>query len=866
MKFSSKKIRNDFIKFFKDKNHEFVRSSPVLPVDDPTLLFTNAGMNQFKKIFLNTEKSKFSCVVNSQKCIRVSGKHNDLEEVGVDKFHHTFFEMLGNWSFGDYYKKEAIVWSWELLTEVWKLDKNRLWITIYKDDDESETLWTKHTDVKPDRILRFGNKDNFWEMGETGPCGPCSEIHYYIGDIDKQNPDGVNVSPDYRELWNLVFIEYNRNSKGVLEKLASKHVDTGMGLERIVATLNNLDDHYLTDLFYPIIEKIIEISGKKYSFEDGTPHRVIADHLRMVSFSLSDGIMPSNEGRGYVVRRVLRRACRFGRVLDIEGGFLYKLVVPLIDMLGEAYPELIDKKEHIVKVIKSEETSFGKTLDRGLLLFEEISHSLKSDIISGKDVFKLYDTYGFPVDLTELLAKEKNINIDKKEFNVLMNKQKSTARKSNKFKVNDDDANWIVQVDNINQTEFLGYDVNKVDAAVIKYREIQNNEYELILDKTPFYAESGGQIGDSGIIQSDDFTFNVKDTYYIGQEICHRGEFSKGQIEKNKNITVSVNIDKDKRESIKSNHTATHLLHKALKMVLGSEVQQAGSLVSNDYLRFDLTHYQKIDNTQIDEIEDIINNIIRSNLNLEIKIKNFDEAKKEGAEALFGEKYGDKVRVVNVDGFSKELCGGTHVNSTGQIGLFKIISESSLASGIRRIEAFTGEKAFRFMKNKLNLIEDIKNILMCNEEDVINKLKNINLLNKNYKKEISDLNSIKAKAYFDKSINKNLISIGNVKLYVDKIDLDLTPQLLSDMVRAQLVDKGVGLLGVKSNDNSLVLCVITKDLGDLIHAGNLIKDIANEIGVGGGGSQFMAIMKINNDVSLDNVLEIGKKLIKDKIK
>ena len=865
MKFSSKKIRNDFIKFFKDKNHEFVRSSPVLPIDDPTLLFTNAGMNQFKKIFLAKEESKYLRAVNSQKCIRVSGKHNDLEEVGVDEFHHTFFEMLGNWSFGDYYKKDAIIWSWELLTSVWKLDKKRLWITIYKDDDESEELWRKHTDVKPDRILRFGNKDNFWEMGETGPCGPCSEIHYYIGDIDKQNSSGVNINSDYRELWNLVFIEYNRNSNGKLENLASKHVDTGMGLERIVATLNNIDDHYITDLFYPIIKKIIDISGKKYSFENGIPHRVIADHLRMVSFSLSDGIMPSNEGRGYVVRRVLRRACRFGRVLGIENEFLYKLVETLSDMLGEAYPELTDKKEHIVKVIKSEEKSFGKTLDRGLLLFEEISSNLKSDKISGEDVFKLYDTYGFPVDLTELLAKEKNINIDKKEFDQLMNKQKSIARESNKFKVDEDDSNWIVYDDSINETEFLGYDKTNSNATLIKYRQIKNKEYELVLDKTPFYAESGGQVGDSGFIKNDKFTFKVKDTYYLDKEICHRGEFSKGEIKNSKSIIVKANIDKFKRESIKSNHTATHLLHKALKMVLGSEVQQAGSLVSNDYLRFDLTYYKKINKDQIDEIEKIINNIIRSNINLETKIQSFDDAKKGGAEALFGEKYGDKVRVVNVDGFSKELCGGTHVSSTGQIGIFKIVSESSLASGVRRIEAFTGDNALIFMKDKIDLVDSIKNILMCNEEDILNKIKNIGHLNKKYKKELSELNLIKAKTYFDTSIEKNMLNIGKIKLYIDNINLDLSPQLLSDIIREKLSSKGIGLLGIKSNDNNLVLCLITKDFDDSIHAGHLIKEISSKIGIGGGGSQFMAVMKVNHDISLEKILDVGKKIIKNKI-
>ena len=502
MQFSSQKIRSDFINFFKSKQHQFIRSSPVLPLDDPTLLFTNAGMNQFKKFFLDKETPEFNRVTNSQKCIRVSGKHNDLEEVGVDKFHHTFFEMLGNWSFGDYYKKESIKWSWELLTEVWKLDKNRLWVTVYKDDNEAEKLWIENTDVDQNRILRFGNKDNFWEMGDTGPCGPCSEIHYYIGDLDKQKSEGVNKDPDYRELWNLVFIEFNRKPNGKLDQLSLKHVDTGAGLERITATLNNINDHYKTDLFFPIIEKIISISGKDYSFEDGIPHRVIADHLRMVSFSLSDGIMPSNEGRGYVVRRVLRRAARFGRVLEIDKEFLYTLVDTLIEILGDAYPELIEKKDHIKKVIQSEEISFGKTLDRGLQMFEEICNNLDEKCIPGEDVFKLYDTYGFPVDLTELLARERDISIDKDNFDKMMQNQKSLARKSNKFKIDNNQKEWVI-INDTKFSEFVGYQVNKIETIILKYRKNNDKNFEIVLEKTPFYAESGGQIGDSGQIKND---------------------------------------------------------------------------------------------------------------------------------------------------------------------------------------------------------------------------------------------------------------------------------------------------------------------------------------------------------------------------
>ena len=859
MQYSSEKIRNDFINFFKDKEHSFIRSSPVLPIDDSTLLFTNAGMNQFKKIFLNKETAKFKRATNSQKCIRVSGKHNDLEEVGVDMYHHTFFEMLGNWSFGDYYKKEAIQWSWELLTDIWQLDKERLWITVYKDDDESMNLWLKHTDVKKDRILKFGDKDNFWEMGETGPCGPSSEIHYYIGDIAKQVPAGVNEDSNYRELWNLVFIEYNRNSRGNLDQLESKHVDTGLGLERILSTLNKVDDHYKTDLFEPIIEKVISISSNDYSFDKGVPHRVIADHLRMVSFSLSDGIMPSNEGRGYVVRRVLRRAARFGRVLGIKGEFLYMLVDTLVKILGNAYPELIEKKDHIKKVIKSEESSFGKTLDRGLQLFEDICENLKGNCIPGEDVFKLYDTYGFPVDLTELLAKEKNISIDKKVFKNLMDEQKNMARKRNKFQVDEKLVEWNI-INEDKNSSFVGYEDNKIKTSISKYRKIKDDYYEVILEKTPFYAESGGQIGDSGQIESSNTLFCVEDTYYLDNEICHFGQLKEGSFTAQE-IEVIASVDNNKRDSLKSNHTSTHLLHKALKVVLGNEVQQAGSLVSDNHLRFDFTYYKKVNSNGLNEIENIVNNIIRKNIDLETKIKNFEDAKAEGAVALFGEKYDDEVRIVNIEGFSKELCGGTHVSSTGKIGIFKIISESSLASGIRRIEALTGEKAFLYMRDKIILNNNIQNLLMCNQEDMLDKINSMNSSNKKLKKEVAEFNVITAGVIIQQSIDNHVVNIGKCKLLTDTMRLDLSPQLISDIIRRKLVTNSIALIGIKSKNKNLILCTITKDFSDSINAGNIIKKIVNKLNLKGGGSKFMAAVAIDDIKQFNKGLEIGKNFI-----
>ena len=628
----------------------------------------------------------------------------------------------------------------------------------------------------------------------------------------------------------------------------------------MTATLNNINDHYQTDLFLPIIERLIAISGKKYSFKNGVPHRVIADHLRMVSFSLSDGIMPSNEGRGYVVRRVLRRAARFGRVLNIEKEFIYTLVDTLISTLGDAYPDLKEKKEHIKKVIKSEEASFGKTLDRGLQLFEDICDKSDNKILDGKDVFKLYDTYGFPIDLTELLAREKNINIDKASFEKLMENQKKLARQNNKFKFDGNEEEWIV-INDKGSHEFVGYVESKIETLISKYRKVNDSNFELILEKTPFYAESGGQIGDSGKITSKDFHFTVNDTYYVDNQICHFGKFEDGTLSKKYSNKVLAVINNSKRNNIKVNHTSTHLLHQALKTILGNEVQQAGSLVSHDHLRFDFTYYQKVDPQQIDQIEDIVNKIIRKNISLSTNIMKFDTAKKEGAVALFGEKYDDDVRVVDVDGFSKELCGGTHIDNTGQIGLFKIVSESSLASGIRRIEAYTGQRAFNYIRDKILLNTNVQKLLMCNEEDILEKIKNINLSNKKYKKDIIELNIVKAKQQTSIIIENNLENVNGTKLLIGKMDIDLAPQLLSDVIRQMLLDKAIALIGLKSNGKKFILCSITKDLDDCINAGSIIKNIASEINAKGGGSRFMATLNIDSKLSFKSILNSGKKII-----
>ena len=863
-KFSSKKIRKDFIEFFKKKEHSFVRSSPVMPIDDETLLFTNAGMNQFKKIFLGSETASSKRVVNSQKCIRVSGKHNDLEEVGADEFHHTFFEMLGNWSFGDFYKKEIIQWSWELLTEVWKLDKNRLWVTVYKDDDEAKDLWLKHTDVNPERVLKFGKKDNFWEMGETGPCGPCSEIHYYVGsDLKKQNKKGVNREDEYRELWNLVFIEYNRNIKGELVDLPLKHVDTGAGLERIVSTLNNTTDHYKTDLFNGIIKKVEQISGKNYCFQNGMPHRVIADHLRMVSFSLADGIMPSNEGRGYVVRRILRRAIRFGRVLDINNEFLYDLVDELLEILGDAYPELIDKKDHIKKVIKSEEISFGRTLDKGLLLFDDIVNKEKTKFISGEDAFKLYDTYGFPLDLTQLLAKERNLIVKVEAFDILMAEQKNKARDTNKFSNIVENEDWKKISEIKNNSNFLGYTNYQCKSKISMYR-FKKNKVEIVLSQTPFYAESGGQIGDTGMIESDDFIFKVEDTYKDGDCICHLGSIQKGLIDDLTDKDVISKIDINRRERIKVNHTSTHLLHKALKIVLGNHVQQAGSLVADDKLRFDLTHYQKITIDELNKIEDIVNDIIRDNILLDVSIKSFDDAKKSGAEALFGEKYGDNVRVVDIEGFSKELCGGTHINATGDIGLFKIISESSLSTGVRRIEAITGKDAFEYLRSKLVVVRDIANNFNCKDQDVAIKISEMTKNIKIYKNEITQMNNKAAKIVVTDLYDKKEV-IKNISFINGPIKLNIAPKDLNDISLNILSNRGISLLALLYDDKNILVCSVTKDLSENIMAGSILKKIANSFDLKAGGSNHMAIMSFKEKNILLKALDVGKEIIIESI-
>ena len=731
----SSDIRKSFIEYFKNKEHQFVRSSPVVPIDDPTLLFTNAGMNQFKPIFLGEARQDYNRAVNSQKCIRVSGKHNDLEEVGLDTFHHTFFEMLGNWSFGDYYKKEAIEWAWDLLTDVWKLEKERLWVTVYKDDDEAFNLWESQTDISKDRILRFGDKENFWEMGETGPCGPCSEIHYFIGDdISLQSQEGVNKDDLYWELWNLVFIQNERLSNGTISNLSQSHVDTGAGLERITTILQGKKSNYETDLFQPIIKQLEILSGIKYN-DDQVPFQVIADHIRMLCFSIADGAIPSNEGRGYVLRRILRRAARFGRMLKLEEPFLHKLVPVVSELMSESYPELSDKDTHIELVIGTEETLFNQTLDRGINHFDKLLSDLKGNTISGSDAFRLYDTYGFPLDLTQLIAREKGIAVDEDGFHKEMVKQKDKARQAGKFKIETKDVAWNNLLSG-DQSEFIGYELLESKSRVMKYAEIDGS-YLIVLDKTPFYAEAGGQVADKGIIRSENLDLKVVDVQKENDLIIH---FCEGKVSSwDSEDIVECKADGSYRAPIKRNHTATHLLHAALKVVLGDQVQQAGSLVHPDYLRFDFTYFEKISKDQIREIEDIVNMQILINNNLDVSTKSYDEAMAGGVVALFGEKYGDQVRVVSTGEFSSELCGGTHVNRTGDIGLFKITEESSLASGVRRIVAVTGQRSVQVFQDKSEILSELQQQLNCKESELFHRITQLYNDKKELEKKIKEL-------------------------------------------------------------------------------------------------------------------------------
>ena len=820
----SAEIRESFIHFFETKKHKRVNSAPVLPIGDKSLLFTNAGMNQFKGIFLDTEVPKELRVANSQKCIRVSGKHNDLEEVGRDGFHHTFFEMLGNWSFGDYYKKEAIEWSWELLTRVWNLDKSRLWVTVYEEDDEAFDLWKNNTDIFPERIIRSGAKDNFWEMAETGPCGPCSEIHYYVGnDPENQQAKMVNNSPDYWELWNLVFIQFNRKKDGSMEDLPKKHVDTGAGLERICSVMQNKDSNYKTDLFSKTINDLEKFSNSKYE-DNEISYNVICDHIRMLSFAIADGVIPSNDGRGYVVRRVLRRGSKFAMNLEIKEPILFKLVDSVVSTMSSHYPELKEKQKYIEQTILSEEQSFLRTLENGVVQFEKIVKSTDENQIEGKDAFKLYDTYGFPLDLTQLMAEERNMTVDVKGFDNEMEKQKKLAKSGQKFEMDNIDLIWKLETDQSHST-FVGYDSKSITSKIINY-STNNDKLIIVLEKTPFYAESGGQIGDTGVIKNDNFLAKVIDTQKNGDFILHFCKVEKGNIKND--LNVKCIIDEDRRKNIRINHTATHLLHQSVKDVLGEHVNQAGSLVHPEYLRFDITHPNKISVKELNEIETIIEKKIDEDIAIKTSVKSLNEAKKEGATALFGEKYGDKVRVVTIGEFSKELCGGTHVSTTGKINKFKIKHDKAISSGIRRIHAITDSYVDLFLKQKSNELDTLKDI--------------------EQKKEIEkETQSILLKSVnIDSIIENPLLEFDETKLFFAKVELGIASDLKT--LNKKIRDKSASsiiFLFTEIDEKITISIGLSKDLiTKSLNAGELVKSFAKELKGQGGGREDFAMAGI----------------------
>jgi len=873
---TSKEIRSSFIKFFEKYNHKFVPSSPVVPIDDATLLFANAGMNQFKNIFLGLEKREYTRAVNSQKCIRVSGKHNDLEEVGKDTYHHTFFEMLGNWSFGDYYKKEAISWAWELLTEVWKLPKDKLYATVFREDDEAESLWWSVTDIQKDHVLRFNEKDNFWEMGEIGPCGPCSEIHIDLGPgaCDKQTVPGHECHVNggcarYIELWNLVFIQYNRETDHSLIELPAKHVDTGMGFERIVSVLQGVPSNYDTDIFKSIINKIAELTDSPYQpGPSGMAHRVLADHVRALTFAIADGALPSNEGRGYVLRRILRRAARFARTLNVTEPIIYRLVPTVVDVMGQAFHEIKDKHQYVAMVIKSEEESFNNTLDRGIELFEKLVMELsakKINEIPGDEAFRLYDTYGFPLDLTQLMAEEKNMTVDERGFHDEMEKQRARARKAGKWdynlEVNFND--WDI-ISSGPDSEFLGYMSLELQAEIRLVKREADQVY-LVLDRTPFYAESGGQVGDLGEIEGDGILLAVINTIRIGEKIVHiaKGDLPAAIVNRN----VTARVKRDQRMSTARNHTATHLLQAALRQVLGDHVHQSGSLVTPFRLRFDLTHFERITSEQLEKIEHIVNEKILENIHVESQHTSYDHAREMGAMALFGEKYGDEVRVIQIGDYSMELCGGTHASATGQIGLFRIVSESSVAAGIRRIEAITGEESLRRVNRERAILSAVAESITAPVDEIPQRI--LHLLNekKGLEKELQKLRMQDSAQEVMKWID-NALQIDSFKLVVSQLRLESVDELkkIGEELRNRM-KSGIGLIGAIIDDKINFLCVVTDDLvaQKNLKAGDIVKSVAAIAGGSGGGRPQMALAGAKDLAKFETALAEAEKIVRAKL-
>lgn len=847
---STAEIRQAFLDFFHSKGHQVVASSSLVPNNDPTLLFTNAGMNQFKDVFLGLDKRNYSRATTSQRCVRAGGKHNDLENVGYTARHHTFFEMLGNFSFGDYFKHDAIQFAWELLTgENWfALPKERLWVTVYETDDEAYEIWEKEVGIPRERIIRIGDNkgapyasDNFWQMGDTGPCGPCTEIFYDHGDHLWGGPPG---SPEedgdrYIEIWNIVFMQFNRQADGTMEPLPKPSVDTGMGLERIAAVLQHVNSNYDIDLFRTLIEAVAKVTGATDLGNKSL--RVIADHIRSCAFLVADGVLPSNENRGYVLRRIIRRAVRHGNMLGAKETFFYKLVGPLIEVMGSAGEELKRQQAQVEQVLKTEEEQFARTLERGLALLDEELAKLQGDTLDGETAFRLYDTYGFPVDLTADVCRERNIKVDEAGFEAAMEEQRRRAREASGFGA---DYNAMIRVDSA--SEFKGYDHlelnGKVTALFVDGKAVEainaGQEAVVVLDQTPFYAESGGQVGDKGELKGAGFTFAVDDTQKYGQAIGHLGKLSAGALKVGD--AVQADVDEARRARIRLNHSATHLMHAALRQVLGTHVAQKGSLVSDKVLRFDFSHNEAMKPSEIRQVEDLVNAQIRRNLPIETNIMDLEAAKAKGAMALFGEKYDERVRVLSMGDFSTELCGGTHASRTGDIGLFRIISESGTAAGIRRIEAVTGEGAMATVHAQSDRLNDIAHLLKGDSQNLGDKVRAVLERTRQLEKELQQLKD-QAAAQESANLSSKAVDLNGVKLLVSEL-AGIEPKMLRTMVddlKNQLGSTVIVLATVVEGKVSLIAGV-SKDVTDRVKAGELIGMVAQQVGGKGGGRPDMA--------------------------
>jgi alanyl-tRNA synthetase len=853
---TSNELRQAFLEYFRDEQHEVVASSPLVPGNDPTLLFTNAGMVQFKDVFLGTDKRNYQRAATSQRCVRAGGKHNDLENVGYTARHHTFFEMLGNFSFGDYFKRDAIQYAWDFLTGTLGLDPARLWITVYEEDDEAAEIWLEELKIDPERFSRLGKKDNYWSMGDTGPCGPCSEIFYDHGDDVAGGPPG---SPDedgdrYVEIWNLVFMQFDRSADGDMTPLPKPSVDTGMGLERIAAVMQGVHTNYDIDLFKNLIGAVAATLGVK---SDGSKSlNVIADHIRACAFLICDGVLPGNEGRGYVLRRIIRRAVRHGKKLGAEDAFFYKLVAPLADEMGDAYPELVKAKSHIEKVLHKEEQRFAETLDQGMEILETAITKIDGTEIPGDVAFKLYDTYGFPVDLTADIARERDLTVDQEGFEAAMAGQRDRARAASKFNAADSAA---IETDAV--SDFLGYDGTDGSGEVIALFKdgvavdaLANGEQgAIVLSATPFYAESGGQIGDAGILASDGKVFNVSDTQKSGGAIVHfglveEGEFASGE-------AVEAIVDEERRQATRLNHSATHLMHAALQSVLGAHVQQKGSLVTPDKLRFDFSHLEAVSADELQAIEDIVNGQVRLNVAAKTKVMSYDDAIESGAVALFGEKYGDEVRVLTFGDFSVELCGGTHVDRTGDIGIFKITSEGGVASGVRRIEAVTGKGAVALIDDQQKSLQNIAMMLKSQPDQIGNKVEQLLKRNKELEKDLAAAKqALITGGSNDQSMDVE--DIAGIKLLVSRID-GADAKTLRDAVDRYKDKLQSAIVVLGSVDSGVVRLAagVTKDNTDRVKAGDLIKPVAEQVGGKGGGRPDFAQAGGSDAAALDSALQ-----------